>query len=143
MSHTSSVPLFWRLKKSKYMLVGSKCQSCGSVFFPPRVICPRCRSKGKIVDHQFAGNGVIQSFTVIRAAPEGFENMAPYAIALIRLDEGTNISGQVVGGIDEVAVGKRVRPVFRRITQDGADGLIHYGIKWELDEESTLKKEPV
>jgi len=134
MSHTSSVPLFWRLKKSKYMMIGSKCQTCGQVFFPPRVVCAKCRSKGKVVDHQFTGKGVIESFTVIRAAPEGFENMAPYAVALIRLDEGTNISGQVVASIGDVATGRRVRPVFRRITQDGADGLIHYGIKWELDD---------
>jgi len=133
MSHTSSVPLFWRLKKSKYMMIGSKCQTCGSVFFPPRVICTGCRSRGRVVDHQFTGKGVIESFTVIRAAPEGFEHMAPYVIAIIKLDEGTNISGQVVDGPDEVAVGKRVRPVFRRITQDGDAGLIHYGIKWEID----------
>jgi uncharacterized OB-fold protein len=75
---------------------------------------------------------VIESFTVIRAAPEGFEKQSPYVVALIKLDEGTNISGQVVGSPDEVAAGKRVKPVFRRITQDGDDGLIHYGIKWEV-----------
>jgi uncharacterized OB-fold protein len=132
MSHTSSVPLFWRLKKSKYMMIGSRCETCGTSYFPPRVICTKCRSKGKIVDHQFTGNGVIESFTVIRAAPEGFEKQSPYVVALIKLDEGTNISGQVVGSPDEVAAGKRVRPVFRRITQDGEDGLIHYGIKWEV-----------
>ncbi len=139
MTHTSSVPLFWRLKKSKYMLVGSKCQTCGQVFFPPRVICAKCRSRGKIVDYQFTGNGAIESFTVIRAAPEGFENLAPYAVAIIRLDEGTNISGQVVNSPEEVATGKRVRPVFRRITQDGDAGLIHYGIKWEIDEDGKAK----
>jgi uncharacterized OB-fold protein len=134
MSHTSSVPLFWRLKEPKYRMVGTKCETCGKVFFPPRSNCPKCRSRGKMANFQFTGNGVIESFTVIRAAPEGFEKQAPYAVALIRLDEGTSISGQVVGGIDEVAAGRKVRPVFRRMTEDGADGLIHYGIKWEIAE---------
>jgi uncharacterized protein len=133
MSHTSSVPLFWRLKKSKYMLIGSRCEVCAQVFFPPRVICPKCRSKGKIVDHGFSGKGVIESFTVIRAPPEGFERMVPYAIAIIRLDEGTNISGQIVGRLEDVATGRRVRPVFRKVMEDGSVGLIHYGIKWEIE----------
>ena len=125
-SHSSSVPLFWRLKKSKYMLIGSKCETCGQAFFPPRVVCTKCRSKGRIIDHQFTGNGVIESFTVIRVPPEGFEGHTPYAIAIIRLDEGTNISGQIAGNIEDVAIGRRVRPVFRKITQDGDAGLIHY-----------------
>ncbi len=133
MSHTSSVPLFWRLKKSKYMLIGAKCDTCGQVFFPPRVVCVSCRSKGKLSDFQFSGNGTIESFTVIRIPPEGFERSAPYAIAIIRLDEGTSISGQVVGDIEDVEIGRRVKPVFRKITEDGADGLIHYGMKWEID----------
>lgn len=132
--HSSSVPLFWRLKKSKYMMIGSRCDNCGQVFFPPRVICQKCRSKGKIVDYQFSGNGTIESFTVIRVPPEGFEKAAPYAVAIIKLDEGTNISGQIVGDTNEVQSGKRVRPVFRKIMEDGEDGLIHYGIKWELDD---------
>ena len=134
MSHTSSVPLFWRLKKSKYMLVGSRCNTCGHVYFPPRVLCNNCRTKGVLRDFQFSGNGVIETYTVIRAPPEGFEREAPYAVAIIRLDEGANISGQIVSGIEGVEIGKRVRSVFRRITQDGADGLIHYGMKWELED---------
>jgi uncharacterized protein len=133
MSHTSSVPLFWRLKKSKYMLIGSKCENCGEFYFPPRVICSKCRSRGKIVEHQFSGRGSIEEFTIIRTPPEGFERQAPYAVAIIRLDEGTNIAGQVVGDIGEVKADRRVRAVFRRITQDGADGLINYGIKWEIE----------
>ena len=104
MSHSSSVPLFWRLKKSKYMMIGSKCDNCGQVFFPPRVVCAKCRSKGRIADFQFSGNGAIESFTVIRVPPEGFEKAAPYAIAIIKLDEGTNISGQVVGNIEEADI---------------------------------------
>ena len=132
MVHRSSVPLFWRLKKARYQLVGSKCTECNSVYFPPRILCPKCRRKGNIVEHTLSGNGRIISYTVIRTPPEGFE--APYVVAIIELEDGTNVSGQIVGDIEEIKTGKRVRPVFRRMYEDGEDGLIHYGIKWEIVE---------
>ncbi len=131
---SSSVPLFWRLRKSKYRLIGTKCATCSSVFFPPKYFCPACRRKGKIEDFQFSGNGTILSYTVIRAAPQGFEKITPYAVAIIKLDEGTNISGQIVSSIDSIKIGKRVKAVFRKMYEDGDDGLIHYGLKWEIIE---------
>ena len=130
MAHKSSVPLFWRLQKAKYSLLGSKCLTCGSVFFPPKTLCPNCRRKGKIEEHKLSGNGKIVSYTTIHVPPENFD--APYTIAIIELDEGTRISGQIVNP-EGIKIGSRVRPVFRRIMVDGDEGLIHYGIKWETD----------
>jgi uncharacterized OB-fold protein len=131
MAHESSVPLFWRLKKARYSLIGSKCQTCKKVYFPPKNFCPHCRRKGKVENHQLSGRGRIASYTVIRVPPEGF--VSPYAVAIIELDEGTNISGQIVGNPDDVEIGKRVGPVFRKISTDGRSGLIQYGMKWEID----------
>jgi len=133
MAHESSVPLFWRLKKARYSLIGSKCHTCQEVFFPPKSFCPECRRKGKIEDHQLSGRGKIITYTVIRVPPEGFES--PYAVAVIELEEGTRISGQIVGNPDEAGIGKRVIPVFRKISQDGSSGLIQYGMKWEIESE--------
>ncbi len=133
MPHKSSVPLFWRLKKSRYSLVGSRCATCGSLFFPPKTLCPACRRKGKLEDYSFSGKGEIVSYTVIRVPPEGFES--PYTIAIIRLDEGPTVSGQVVDEPEKVGIGKRVRAVFRKISEDGTSGLIHYGTKWEIDKQ--------
>lgn len=132
MPYKSSVPLFWRLKDSKYRLVGTKCTTCNGNFFPPADFCPQCRRKGKIEKFQFSGNGEVLSYTVIRVAPEGFESYAPYAVAIIKLDEGTNISGQIIGDFNKVEIGKRVKSVFRRITEDNKQGLIHYGVKFEI-----------
>ncbi len=132
MPHTSSVPLYWRLRKSKYNLVGSRCQSCGATFFPPRSLCQKCRSKGKIEDFTFSGEGEIVSWTIIRTAPEGFERQAPYPVAIIKLKEGTKVAGQIVDDAEKIQIGKKVRPVFRRLFTDGSDGLIHYGLKFEI-----------
>jgi uncharacterized OB-fold protein len=130
----SSVPMLWRLKKSKYRLVGTKCLTCNSLYFPPRPLCPDCRSKSKMEDFQFSGKGVIESFTVIRVPPEGFETYTPFAVGMIRLEEGPTIEGQIVGNVNKVEMGKNVRPVFRKFNEDGSTGLIHYGIKFELEE---------
>ncbi|MFH1445477.1 MAG: Zn-ribbon domain-containing OB-fold protein [Nanoarchaeota archaeon] len=132
MPYKSSVPLFWRLRDAKYSMSGTKCTTCNSVFFPPVILCPYCRRKGKPEKFKFSGNGEIFSYTVIRVAPDGFEKYAPYAVAIIKLDEGSSISGQVVGDIENVKIGKRVKSVFRKITEDNNDGLIHYGFKFAI-----------
>ena len=132
MTHTSSVPLFWRLQKNRYTLTGTQCKTCKTNYFPPKTFCPSCRRKGVIQEFRFSGEGKILSHTTIRIPPEGFQNYTPYAVAIIELKEGTTISGQVIGDPDKVRVGQSVRPVFRKMQEDGASGLIQYGIKFEI-----------
>ncbi len=132
MVHTSSVPLFWRIQRNRYRLIGTKCGTCGKAFFPPRDFCPDCRRAGKIQELAFSGKGKIVSHTTIRIPPKGFEQYTPYVVAIIELDEGTRISGQVINDPKEVEIGKRVSPVFRKMQEDGVSGLIQYGLKFEL-----------
>lgn len=129
-----SVPLTWRLKKQKYNFIGSQCSACNKTFFPHRTLCPSCRRRGEIKDFQFSGKGEIESFTIIRVAPKGFESMTPYAVAIIKLEEGARISGQLVDDIENVEIGKKVKPVFRRLSEDGLEGVIHYGMKFEIND---------
>ena len=132
MVHTSSVPLFWRLQKNRYMLTGTRCKICNTAYFPPKNFCPKCRRKGDIEELRFSGNGKIVSYTTIRVPPEGFENYTPYVVAIIELEEGGRISGQVIGELSDIVIGKAVKPVFRKIQEDGTSGLIQYGIKFEI-----------
>ena len=132
MPHKSSIPIYWRLRRHKYNLIGSKCYTCSAVFYPPRKLCTECRRKGDLKEFKFSGKGEVLSYTVIHAAPEGFEKNSPYAVAIISLEEGTNISAPIVGDPTKIQVGKKVRPIFRKIYEDNADGLIHYGLKFEI-----------
>jgi uncharacterized OB-fold protein len=127
--------LFWRLRESKYRMMGTKCTTCNDLFFPPRYLCPKCRRDGKIEPFQFAGNGEIISYTIIRTPPSGFERQAPYVVAIVKLAEGPQIAGQIVGDMDNVEIGKPVRSIFRRMSEDGEGGLIHYGFKFQLVDE--------
>jgi uncharacterized protein len=127
-----SVARFWRKIPQRYNLIGTQCTNCGRHFFPPRTFCPDCRRAGQIADYKFAGNGTVITFTIIRTASEQFEQMTPYALAIIQLDEGPRLTGQVIGNPEDVRIGMKVRPVFRRIMADGESGVIHYGTKFAV-----------
>ena len=103
----------WRHIQQRYNLIGSKCNTCGEVFFPSRVVCPNCRRKGDLEPFQFSGKGKIYTYSVIRSAPDDFKKSAPYAVAVIEL-------------------GDDVEMVFRRIREDGEDGVISYGYKFKV-----------
>ncbi len=125
-----SVARFWRKIPQRYNLIGTRCTNCGRFFFPPRSFCPDCRRAGNIVDHQFSGNGKIVTYTVIRTASEQFEQMTPYVLAIVQLDEGPRMTGQVVCAPEEAAIGMKVKPVFRKMSTDGESGVINYGTKF-------------
>lgn len=130
--HKSNVPMAWRRFKNKYNLVGSRCIKCDKHFYPPRIICPICRRAGEMEDFEFSGDGKIVSFTIIRSGPHGFDKQTPYPIAIVELDEGANVTGQIVDYDEsELKIGQKVRASFRKIYEDGKEGIIHYGIKFK------------
>ena len=122
----------WRHIQQRYSLVGSKCNECGDVFFPSRVVCPNCRRKGKLEPFQFSGKGKIYTYSVIRSPPDDFKKIAPYAVAVIELEEGAKLTSQLVDcDVDDIEIGDPVEMVFRRISEDGPDGVISYGFKFK------------
>jgi len=108
------------------MLVGSKCDRCSNVHFPPKT---KCVCGGDVKDITFSGNGKIVSYTTIRTAPKGFD--APYIVGIIKLDEGPRITGQIVGEATTIDIDKCVKVVFRKL-KEMSDGLNIYGFKFEL-----------
>jgi len=78
----------------------------------------------------FAGTGEIYSFTTLQEAPEGFDEQAPYMLALVKLDEGPMITAQITDVDEPVAIGDKVEMVTRKLTTEGARGMIVYGYKF-------------
>ncbi len=125
------IPRHWRLKKQRYALVGEVCPHCEVKIFPPRDVCPNCGGEAK-EPSVFSGKGTIFSFTVMQDGPEGFEEAAPYTVALVQLDEGPIVTAQLTDlGEDPVAIGMPVEMVTRRIRSDGSEkGILVYGYKF-------------
>ncbi len=130
-----SIARFWRETPRRYNLAGCRCTLCGSVYFPPRPVCPSCphhrQSIERMVPFQLTGAGEVLTFTVVHEAAEGFEMQIPYVVALVKTDEGPVITGQIVDVTpSEVTIGLRVRATFRKLREEGKAGVIHYGYKF-------------
>ena len=125
----------WRHINERYNLIGTRCKTCGTVYFPSRNVCPNCRRKGELEPFQLSGKGKIYTYSIIRTPPKEFENEAPYVIAIIELEEGAKIAAQVDCDIDKVHIGMPVEATFRRIKEDGKDGVINYGYEFKPIEE--------
>jgi uncharacterized OB-fold protein len=120
----------WRLRQQRYQLIGNRCLHCGAKFFPPRQVCGECRST-EFVSFQFCGRGEVYSYTTLRQAPAGFEAQMPYAVGMIRLDEGPLVEAQLADvSTDDLRVGLRVEMVTRKLREEGEAGLIIYGYKF-------------
>lgn len=125
------VPRHWRLKKQRYALVGEICPHCEEKIFPPRDVCPHCGGEAK-AQYTFSGLGEVYSYTMMKDAPAGFEDSAPYAVALVKLNEGPIVTAQLTDLDDRpVEIGMPVEMVTRRIRQDGDErGMLIYGYKF-------------
>ena len=120
----------WRIKKQRYALVGEVCPHCSAKIFPPRDICPECGDEAK--DHyQFSGRGEVYSYTTLYNAPAGYEEQAPYTVALVQLEEGPLVTAQLTDiDVKEPEVGMPVEMVTRKLGSEGDRGILIYGYKF-------------
>jgi uncharacterized OB-fold protein len=101
---------FWDAAR-QHRLVLPRCADCGHTWFPPYPACPRCRSRA-IGWEEASGRGTVFGAAVferpyLRAFP------VPYHVALVELDEGPKLYGNVVDVADtDVVAGMRVEVVF-------------------------------
>ena len=126
------IPRHWRLRKQRYSLTGEVCPHCNTKLFPPRDICPECGQDAK-TQFNFSGRGKVYSYTTVYDPPTGFEDQAPYTVALVKLEEGPLVTAQLTD-LDEggkVEIGLPVEMVTRKLRSDGDErGMIVYGYKF-------------
>jgi uncharacterized OB-fold protein len=116
-----------------------KCNACGHLRHPPRVMCPVCRS----TDRGFtvlSGRGTIWSYVVPHPpllAP--YSDLAPYNVIVVEVDENPKIRfvSNLVTGPDgpineidpaTIRIGEPVRAVYRTFTR--ADGTEQTMLFW-------------
>ncbi len=101
------------LKQGK--LIGLKCGGCGEVTAQPKLLCGKCGG-ADLEGVELAGKGAIQTFTVNYVAAEGREAEAPYIVAIIELDEGPWVMGNIVDLKPEAAT---IDIIGRKVTMSG------------------------
>jgi uncharacterized OB-fold protein len=121
---------YWRETPQRYRYEAGRCLGCGQTYFPPRRVCGRCRGR-RFEKAILRGEGTLETFTVIRVAPSGFTDQAPYAVGIVALPGGVKVTAQIVDvDPDKLRIGDRVRLEFRRVRQDGESGILCYGYKF-------------
>jgi uncharacterized OB-fold protein len=110
---TEETAPFWEGTARGELLV-QRCEGCGRLRFPPRPVCPWCRSFDAAWT-AMSGRATLWSWVVAHPPllPAYAEN-APYNVVVVQLDEDAAI--RMVGNLDgdpaSVGIGGAVRVVF-------------------------------
>ena len=109
---------FWEGCKRRELLL-PQCRGCAGYWFPPSPACPHCWST-EWDWRKASGRGAIYSFGVYhRVYHPGFESEVPYVFAIVELEEGPRLVGNVVDRKPEdLRCGLPVEVVFEDVTPD-------------------------
>ncbi len=124
---------YWREIPQRYRLEANKCNRCKLTFFPPRLLCPECKNR-KLEKTKLKEKGKVLTYTIIRVPPAQFSDQAPYAVGIIELEDGVNLTGQIVDcAFDDIKIGMKVKLEFRKLFEEGHAGILCYGYKFVPD----------
>lgn len=123
------VPRYSREIPQRMRLEAGKCDQCGYLAFPPRLICPECGNKN-FANVSLKPEGTIITYTIIHVAADPFATQTPFPVAIIETVEGARLTAQVVDcRPEEIAIGKKVRLMTRLIQRETHGGILQYGYK--------------
>jgi len=99
------------LEQGKVM--ATRCKKCGATYFPPKLDCPKCLSSD-VEWFEIKGGGRLATYTIVNYGPTGFEDDAPYILAIADFD-GVRVFGRLSKDIKEsdikLGMGVKVIPV--------------------------------
>ena len=99
------------LEQGKVM--ATRCKKCGATYFPPKLDCPKC-SSSDVEWFEIKGGGRLATYTIVNYGPTGFEDDAPYILAIADFD-GIRVFGRLSKDIKEsdikLGMGVKVIPV--------------------------------
>lgn len=89
-----------------------RCDICGAFHFPPRVICPSCRSTAVSLVPS-SGRGTIYATTTVRRKPD---DGGDHNVSLVQLAEGPRLMSSVVEmPLDAIKIGMAVAVYEKRL----------------------------
>lgn len=110
-------PFFAGAQRGELML--QRCAGCGTHRFPPRELCSNCLSR-QSEWVRVSGRGQVFTFNVMHQVYHpGFADEVPYAVVLVKLDEGPKITTNLVGlPPTDIRIGMPVRVIFERVSDE-------------------------
>ena len=110
---------FWDAAK-RHELMLPKCRVCSQLHYFPRPFCPHCFSWDLEWVH-CSGRGKLYSFVINYRPAPGFEEEAPYVIAVVELEEGPRMMSNLTGvepEPDKVQVDMPLEIVFEDVNEE-------------------------
>jgi uncharacterized OB-fold protein len=109
--------VFWSGAKNGKLMI-QRCATCERTQFYPRYFCAACA--GDVEWIEASGRGSVYTYTIVRQnATAPFDTLVPYVLAMIDLEEGVRMMGNVVGvPVEEVGIGMEVEVDFVRETDE-------------------------
>ena len=103
----------------KHELRMQKCNQCGYIRFPVSIICPKCHSM-EAVWAKLSGKGKVYSFVIYHLPYHpSYKDDIPYAVAIIRLDEGPRLESNIIGcKIEDIEIDMPVEVSFDDVTAE-------------------------
>ncbi len=108
-------------------LLGSRCTTCGEVYFPQTPQCKKCYTETTEV-MVLSRVGKVHSSTIVHLAPSVYAGEVPYALGQVELDNGVLIPTRLVGGVEKpVPIGTEVELELEALGKDddGNNIIVH------------------
>jgi len=114
------VPYLVNDENGEPALQGSKCGACGEVFLGVCKVCARCCARGTMAPIWLAKSGSLYNYTTVyRSNPDV---STPFVSAIVDLDGGGTIMGNLVAPQNDIKFDMRVKLVFNKADAVDAKG---------------------
>jgi uncharacterized OB-fold protein len=111
-----TIEQFYKSIKQK-RLMGGKCLKCGKIHLPPRPLCDNCLST-EFEWIELPKTGELLTYTIIHVAPIQFQNMVPYAVGIIQLENGVKVPGMIKDvPFNKIKIGMPLKIEFEETSQ--------------------------
>jgi len=110
-------------------LIGGKCGSCQTIFFPERPICPCCTAQD-IESVPLSKRGKLYSYTEVYNKPPDYRGDVPYCIGRVQLPEGVFILAQLKAKKDDLKINMGMELFVEPIFND-ENGIERLGYKFK------------
>jgi len=120
-------PALWRENKGRLSMYGAKCRECGTIHYPARRVCIKCKAKDNFEEVNLSGSlGKVFTLSIDHLTANVDR---PSVYVVIDLDQGGRVQNWLTdcGEPEKVTIGMPVEMTFRR--EQFAGGLYHYGWK--------------
>lgn len=106
-----AVPYLRTARDGKPALWGVRCGACGENYLGARMACPRCCTRGSMMETDFTMHGRLYTYSAVYRSYPGVRT--PFIMAIVDLENGPTVRGTLVD-VPTDAVGE--------------DNLLHFGM---------------